>query len=271
MTFLLQTQGERGASLAHHIVLYSCYYGAPESFNPDVFGPALGHFPCFIFSDDPALPVPDGVTLVHDPLLGLDPNRASRRAKLMPDRYFPFTTWSIYVDNNARLIADPQDLITHTTLLGNYPIYAIRHPHRSCCYAEAKVCKRTQKDTVERIDGQMIHYSNLGFRKNAGLLHGAFLIRDHNHPKLAALGQVWFEHVLRYSRRDQLSFAFVAEALNVEPFYMDNALNGSVMFRWPIYIDDDRRDKWKRSYWKRVIKPMLRKLRNKPFNTEQPS
>lgn len=258
----------------HHLVLYTCYYSAPEPLNPDVFGAARGHFPCFIFSDDPTLPVPDGVTLVHDPLLGLDPNRASRRAKLMPDRYLPPTNWSIYLDNNMRLIADPEDLIKHVTSQGDHPIYVTRHPERDCTYKEAEVCKSLNVDAPARIDEQMKHYESLGFRRKAGLLHGGFLIRNHNHPKLSALGRAWFEQVLRHSRRDQLSFAFVADALGVEPDYMANNFNGQPIFDWPVYAQINRRDAKMRpvrrkSYWSRVIKPILRKLRNKPTKPDQ--
>jgi hypothetical protein len=55
---------------------------------------------------------------------------------------------------------------------------------------------------------------------------------------------------------------------------MTNSLNGRQMFHWPMYAQTNRRDAKmptarKKSYWSRVIKPILRKLRNKPPKPDQ--
>ena len=60
------------------LVLYSALYGQAEPVNETVFG---GFDGCrrVVFTDNPDLRL-TGVEVIHDPLDGLDPARASRRA-----------------------------------------------------------------------------------------------------------------------------------------------------------------------------------------------
>ena len=91
------------------VVLYSARYGDKEPLNAQVFGGFDG-VRRVMFSDDPALRLP-GIEVVHDPLDGLDPARASRRAKLRPHLYFPEAEWSIWLDNKSRLLTEPQAIV----------------------------------------------------------------------------------------------------------------------------------------------------------------
>lgn len=272
MVIPLAESSNAGMSAPNGIILYSCFYGAPEPLNHNVFGSARGKYPCYVFSDNPALPVADGVTLIHDPLVGLDANRASRRAKLMPDRYLPPCDWSIYLDNNMSLIADPAALIGDLAQYSANAVYVTKHPDRDCAFDEARVCSKRRLDDPAVIDRQMKTYASLGFEAHAGLPHGGFLIRRHTDLRLAKLSFHWFEHVLAFARRDQLSFSFVARQVGIEPCYIDNQLEGRPIFQWPVYQQSERRD-WmsrkpkKRSFWSRVIKPRLPWRRKKQGNS----
>lgn len=62
----------------------------------------------------------------------------------------------------------------------------------------------------------MDFYSSLGYPKNAGLCANGIILRKHNEPDIIQLGEICFENVLRFSKRDQLSFNFVARQLNFE-------------------------------------------------------
>lgn len=226
---------------APKITLYSAFYGQPEPFNSNVFGRSLGSYRCIVFTDDQHLDVPDGVVKVVDPLRGLDPNRASRRCKLMPHRYLMETDWSIYIDNNAQIAVDPSHLIE---TLRDRPefFFATRHPWRNCTYEEAVACIDAKKDSPEKIQYQMQHYCDLGFPKNQGLIHGGFLVRRHDHPNCAEFGDHWFEHILTYSRRDQLSAEFLAWCMGFEIGYIRETSEMKPLFDWPIFSGNVRRD-----------------------------
>ena len=86
------------------LTLYTALYGQKEPPNPDVFG-GFSNVRRLVFTDradlDPSV-FGQGVERILDPLDGLDPSRASRRAKLMPHRYLG-PGWSLWVDNKSRL------------------------------------------------------------------------------------------------------------------------------------------------------------------------
>jgi len=223
------------------ITLYSSFYGQPEPFNPDIFGSARGLYNCVLFTDDQNLHVPDGISVVVDRLVGLDPNRSSRRAKLMPHRYLAETDWSIYIDNNMQILADPKCLIE--TLKGRREfLFATKHPSRECAYAEADACISAKKDDPKTIQYQMQVYRDHGFPENNGLIHCGFLVRRHNQPGFPEFGDHWFEHVLAYSRRDQLSVEFIAWKLGIKIGCLAESHNQKPLFDWPVFSDDIRRD-----------------------------
>lgn len=222
------------------IAVYSAFYGNRDPLNPDCLG---GHHDCdrFLFTDDPEVRL-DGVTVIHDPLNGLDANRASRRQKLRPARYFPHYDWSIYLDNNATLLADPADLVNRLAETPGTGFAAFRHFLRDCVYEEAQACLLARRDSAERIETQMAFYRQEGFPAHGGLFAGPFLIRRHDRPDWAAHGEHWFEQVLTHSRRDQLSCNYVAWKLGLEPTYLEGDLRDNPLVRWPA-IDLTRRQK----------------------------
>ncbi|WP_195822486.1 glycosyltransferase domain-containing protein [Roseobacter sp. MH60115] len=220
------------------IAVYSALYGQRDPINPDCLGQ---HHDCdrFLFTDNPDLRI-DGVTVIHDPLNGLDVNRASRRQKLRPARYFPDHDWSIYLDNNASLLADPVELVGRLAENPKTGFAAYRHFLRDCAYEEAKACLLARRDTADRIKTQMAFYKQEGFPEHNGLFTGPFLIRRHDSPEWAAFGEHWFEQVLTHSRRDQLSCNYVAWKMGLELTYLDGDLRESPLVQWPAILLSNR-------------------------------
>lgn len=227
---------------ASKIALYTCYFGAPEPLNTGVFGRALGQYPCFVFTDDPALVVPEGVTAIVQPETGIGANLASRRAKLMPDRYLSEFDWSIYTDNNSTLLCDPASLIAELQQNGSPAVSFTRHPYRDCIFVEGRLCMTRGRENIQRIADQLEYYRSEGFAEHAGMVHGGFIVRHHRAPQVAALGLSWYEHVLHFSRRDQISLPFVARQLEIELNILDPDGPNAPYFEWPVFTHADRRD-----------------------------
>lgn len=213
------------------IAVYSALYGARDPLNPACLG---DHHGCdrFVFTDNPDLRV-EGARVIHDPLNGLDVNRASRRQKLRPERYLPDYDWSIYLDNNATLLADPAELIGELARDETAGFFAFRHFLRDCIYEEAEACLLARRDAPDRIKGQMAAYRAEGYPAHQGMLAGPFLIRRHGLPAWQAFGEHWFEQVLTHSRRDQLSGNFVAWKLGLDLRYLEEDLQDNPLVKWP--------------------------------------
>ncbi|MDJ1008738.1 MAG: DUF616 domain-containing protein [Paracoccaceae bacterium] len=223
-----------------NIALYTAYFGAHEPLNPDVFGEAMGKLACTVFTDDPTLAVPDGATRVVLPRLGLDPARASRRPKLRPELYFEESDWAIYLDNNCRLLADPVELVERLVERGAPAISVMPHPKRAGIYEEIDECLARKKDSRARLLEQRRAYRALGVPERSGLFACNFIVYNLAAPQLAAFGSLWFEHVLAYSRRDQISLPVVARLMDLSPFPLDQ-LGLGALCEWPVFHDDERR------------------------------
>ncbi len=141
------------------------------------------------------------------PKSNLDPTRANRQVKLLPHRFFPEYDYSIYVDGSIRIIGDIRALLEKYA----YPsMLSFNHPLRSCIYEEGQVCIEMRKEDPQVITRQLDMYRSEGFPENFGLIEGGVLIRRHNDPTIIKLMEEWWHELLTQSRRDQLSFPYVA-------------------------------------------------------------
>lgn len=213
------------------LVLYSALYGTKEPLNPDVFGP-FSTARKVLFTDREDLTLP-GVEIIHDPLDGLDPARASRRAKLRPHLYFPNEDWSIWLDNKSSLRTDPARLIEGLQARPDVAFFAFPHFVRDCVYQEGRVVCEMGLDDYRIIRERMRTYRAEGMPEHAGLIEGHFIVRRHNDPTLAAFGEEWFDHVCRFSRRDQISFPYLAWKRALKFDYLPRA-------DWPATVEFDR-------------------------------
>ena len=187
-------------------VLFSALYGDREPLNPQVFGGFRADRTVLV-SDRPR-DVPAGVELVLDPLDGLDPARASRRSKLMPHRFFPDADWSIWLDNKSRLLRDPAGIVAALKAQSDTEFFAYPHFRRDCVYDEGQVVREMGLDDHRIVLERMRTYGAEGMPRHFGLIEGHFIVRRHS-PAVADFGEEWFDHVRRYSRRDQLSFPYL--------------------------------------------------------------
>jgi hypothetical protein len=196
-----------------NLVVYSAHYGTADPLNPEVFG-GFDTARKVLFTDQPGISLP-GVEIIVDPLVGLDPARASRRAKLMPHRYFPDMEHSLWLDNKSRLKRDPQEVLSVLRAQSDAAFLAFRHFRRDCVYQEGQAVWENGLDDYRLVKSRLDAYRAEGMPAHAGLIEGHFLFRRHNAPDLARFGERWFEHVLRYSRRDQVSFPYLVWKLGL--------------------------------------------------------
>lgn len=189
------------------LVLYTALYGRKEPLNTEVFGGFAGHRRV-LFTDRDDLDFP-GVEIIRDPLDGLDPARASRRAKLMPHRYLQ-EDWSLWIDNKSCLRRDPTEVLATAIRQSDVAFFAFPHFRRDCVYQELQTCWENGLDDYRTLKGRQRAYLAEGMPAHAGLIEGHFLLRRHHDPEVMHFGERWFEQVLRHSCRDQVSFAYLA-------------------------------------------------------------
>lgn len=88
----------------------------------------------------------------------------------------------------------------------------MKHPSRNCVYQEADACIRLNKDDKTIIKNQISQYEKEGFTKDSGMVASGVFIYTLSHNVVEFLDSWWLE-IKKHSRRDQLSFNYIANKL----------------------------------------------------------
>ncbi|MCA9777176.1 MAG: DUF616 domain-containing protein [Candidatus Eremiobacteraeota bacterium] len=142
-------------------------------------------------------------SVLPESVRGLDSNRRAKWCKLHPHELFPDHEVSLWVDGNIGLQSSLPELFSVTGAWCCFP-----HPHRSCIFEEAAACASAQKDDPTLMFRQVTQYLKEGYPRQHGLTENTVLLRRHNDPAVVELSQSWWQEVLNWSYRDQLSFNY---------------------------------------------------------------
>jgi len=184
-------------------VIYTSIFGnyddlkTPEIYDDDV------DYKCF--TDNTSIESDVWEIIIIKAEVSKNSSKSSKFVKICPHKFLSEYKYSLYIDGSMTLINN----IDMVKLLNGKKLAMELHQRRDCVYKEAKACKRLKKDKPSIINEQIRRYKQLKFPRHAGLRANGVMIREHNDPQLINLNECWWQQVLRYSRRDQLSFPFV--------------------------------------------------------------
>jgi hypothetical protein len=196
------------------ILVYSCYFGIYEPFNPKATGDGQGYDRLVVTDQPVSAP---GIETLRD-LKHVHPDHAtathlSRLAKLRPHLFFADYDWVIYIDNSANLMCNPHQIVVEIEAAhaGLAPAgrYLFEHQRRHCAYREARLCMK--KGRIPRADyrRQVQLFQQAGFPMDHGLFVNTMLVQKMGDAATDALNDAWYDHFLTYSQRDQISLPFL--------------------------------------------------------------
>lgn len=138
--------------------------------------------------------------------------------KMLSHRLFPQARYSIWVDSKSQLRRDPLGVLEALLWRANSVFAISEHGARSNLYDEAKAIVKKHKATAEEVDAQIKQYRYDGIPAD-GRLHGkkalaeaSIIVREHT-PLTNLFTCLWFNEVVRFTSRDQLSFPYVLSRL----------------------------------------------------------
>jgi len=167
------------------------------------------------------------------PIFPYDNIRSSRTIKICPHRYLEEYDVSLYIDNSVKLKVVPETIFNEQFTL-NDQIISIKHSFRETVLDEFEEVIKLQYDKPNVIIEQLNAYSLIDPNMFSETPYWTgFLIRSHNNLKLITAMEDWLSQVLRYSRRDQLSFNYIIRKydLPIKKLNFDNA--ESIYHKWP--------------------------------------
>ncbi len=134
--------------------------------------------------------------------------------KILPQKFLNNYKYFIWIDSNLELKIDPKILINQ--YLNGYEIALQEHYRRNCIYDEIKEVTSLRLDYYNKLKNQKKDYKKLGYPKNNGLYDCSVIIRKNNRI-INNLSETWWEHILKYSSRDQISLPYLLNKKEIEP------------------------------------------------------
>jgi len=160
----------------------------------------------YIFTDQ-NLELPNHINIVRIDNVS-DTRLEARRLKLQPHKIFSDYEFSIWIDGSIKLLKPFEIKNCVYNALKDNDFAAFKHMHRKTLQEELKSCLKRKKDNPYIMLTQYNDYISAGYKPEL-LIESGVLIRRHNSPKCAKFCDAWWNNVLKYSIRDQLSFPFV--------------------------------------------------------------
>ena len=172
-------------------------------------------------TDNPALSSDTWKIRLADNDDGLDPVRLSRLYKIKNHLVDDGYDLSIYVDANIRIRGD-LDLFLNQAMDEDRVLGLLHHPFHSSLKQEVELCINTGRDDPELLSKQYRTYTDLEkFSDPYPHINARLLIRRPGDPHLRALMETWFNQLLSWSCRDQVSFNYsLAQHRGVLPCYI---------------------------------------------------
>jgi GT2 family glycosyltransferase len=145
-----------------------------------------------------------------------DNTRNAKLYKVMSHRYFPDVDYTLWIDGSITLKA-PLDKIIQKEM-GDADILIHRHPDRDCIYDEAYTCIDMKLDDPQVILNQIARYKREGYPAHNQLAEAGIIVRRNN-DIVRKFNEAWWEEIQNNSRRDQISFNYVAAKVGVKLKY----------------------------------------------------
>lgn len=149
-----------------------------------------------------------GWRIVYVPRIETLPGYLNRYYKMLPHRHFEGYDFSLYLDGNIDLIANPIPLIDN--YLNKSSIAIPNHPKRNCSYEEAEHCIYSGLTSAKETREQMQEYKLDGFPINKGLTENGIILRRHNDLEIIELMELWWREYQTKVKRDQISLHYLA-------------------------------------------------------------
>ena len=216
---------------SHRVALYSCLFGGYERLN-ELEPEALGSSDAILFTDDPNLTSRTWRVVVVQPAWPGDSVRSQRQIKILGHEALAGYDTLVYVDNTVKLRV-PVESFVEQWLQDSTLAMLIHGPPATTISDAFDVVTELKLDDPNRFDEQREHYAAHypDVLKAKPLWSGFFARR--NNDDYRAFARIWYDHVLRYSRRDQLSIHVALEVSGISIREIDISNSDSPLHTWP--------------------------------------
>ncbi len=212
-------------------VVYTALVGQYELLNEQPMARESDiEFVCF--TDDPDLTSESWSIRLIEPRFPLDQVRSARFLKTRGAQLLGDYDESLWIDNSVVLTRRPDELLDEW--LAGADLAIPLHSFRTSVLGEFDAVATEGYDDPARVYEQLIHYSTLRPAVLTARPYWTALIARRHGAATDEVTRLWNDHILRYSRRDQLSINFVVASVGLTVNGIDIENLGSQWHQWPV-------------------------------------
>ncbi|MEN0083818.1 MAG: glycosyltransferase domain-containing protein [Leifsonia sp.] len=141
---------------------------------------------------------------------------------------------TLYIDNSVRLEATPDAILDYWLDGADFALH--QHSFRDRVIDEFDEIVRLNYDDAGRVNEQLLHYAEAYPDVLLERPYWNGMLARRRTPEVAATMRIWYDHVLRYSRRDQLSANVAFSVGPVMPRTVGDDNNTSEWHTWPVDV-----------------------------------
>jgi len=194
------------------VAIYTSIFGGYDDLIDDQFKMNGVDYICFTDMDIKS----DTWNIVKSTPIYSDANRNAKKYKILPHRYLSDYDYSLWIDGNILIRKDV------TPLIDKHPYQVYDHNQtrldpRDCIYDEYNAIIQLGqqnggnfKDNPQLMYNQLNRYQRDGYPQNNGLATNPIILRNHNDDNVIQAMETWWNEIKHNSRRDQLSFDYIA-------------------------------------------------------------
>ena len=214
-------------------LIYTCNFGRYEEFADHKYE-IDSSTDCVVFTDDPGLQSRNWNIVTVPPRFATDSIRDSRFHKIMGPSLFREYDKSLYLDNCVLLKECPLNILE--IFLNGGDIGLASHSYRANVLSEFHEVLELGLDDSARVIEQLLSYEQVASDVLYERPYWCGIIARRHNRQVSEVMLRWWEEVLRYARRDQLSINRVLRDsnLSVNRVLIDNF--ESCYHKWPLNL-----------------------------------
>lgn len=152
-------------------------------------------------------------------------NLSAKIYKILPHKYLAEYEYSMFIDANTLVAGRVGEFIARYLLSKDFAMWA--HPERESPYVEMCAVVEAERHAPTKLVAQMRAYQEGGLPSEAEMYEASFIWRRHHEPAVAKFMETWWEHICRYSERDQLSLSYLTWKTSFAPAKIDGRFGTS--------------------------------------------
>lgn len=145
----------------------------------------------------------------------------ARKTKILGNEYTKKYDVTIWMDGNQFFKRSIYDFLDTFVNNQEADFISFKHHARDCIYEEINACMQFKKEDKQKLLKLKDFYIKEKYPAHNGLIKSSIIVRKKGNELVLKTMKMWFEYLVKYTKRDQLTFNYCVFKTKMPIFYID--------------------------------------------------